>query len=115
MANRTGKGGFQKGQSGNPGGRPPEVKGIQQLARAHAPAAITELARLAKAAKSEAARVTACSALLDRGYGRPPQFNTGDADQFRRAIEMSDDELAGIASRSGEGASEAPVDKAQLN
>jgi hypothetical protein len=37
--------------------------------------------------------------LLDRAYGKPPQFNTNDAGSFKRAVEMSDDELAAIAAR----------------
>jgi hypothetical protein len=32
-------------------------------------------------------------------YGKPPQFNTNDAGSFKRAVEMSDDELAAIAAR----------------
>lgn len=46
---------------------------IGELARAHAPAAIKELARLAKAAESESARVSAIGMLLDRAYGKPKQ------------------------------------------
>jgi hypothetical protein len=38
-------------------------------------------------------------ALLDRAYGKPPQFNTGDATNFRKAVDISDDELAAIATR----------------
>jgi hypothetical protein len=45
------------------------------------------------------ARVAAANALLDRAYGKPPQFNTGDATSFRKAVEMTDDELAAIAAR----------------
>ena len=30
---------------------------------------------------------------------KPPQFNTGDATSFRRAVDMSDDELAAIVGR----------------
>ena len=45
------------------------------------------------------ARVSAAIALLDRGYGKPPQFCTNDAGSFKRAVEMSDDELAAIAAR----------------
>ena len=43
---------------------------IRTLAREHGPAAIQELARLAKEAQSEQARISACNALLDRAYGR---------------------------------------------
>ena len=39
------------------------------LAREHGPAAIEELARLAKGAQSEPARISACNAVLDRAYG----------------------------------------------
>ena len=39
-------------------------------------------------------RIPAAIALLDRGYGKPPQFNTNDAGSFKRAVEMSDDEAS---------------------
>ena len=32
-------------------------------------------------------------------YGKPAQFNTGDAQSFKKAIDMTDDELEAIASR----------------
>jgi|SRR5207245_4315903 hypothetical protein len=75
---------FKPGQSGNPGGRPKVVAEVQELARQHAPAAITELARLATKAKNESTRVAAIRELLDRGYGKsrlgievtpPPSIN----------------------------------------
>ena len=103
------------GKSGNPGGRPKELAGIQELARKHAPEAIKTLVRVAAKGKSESAQVAAASALLDRGFGKPPQFNTGDNAAFRKAIEMSDNELASIASGSGEDATSPPIDPAQLN
>ena len=57
------------------GGRNPGVPNkataeIRTLAREHGSAAIEELARLAKEAHSEQARISACNALLDRAYGR---------------------------------------------
>ena len=36
-------------------------------------------------------------ALLDRAWGRPASFSTADANEFRRAIELSDAELIKIA------------------
>ena len=35
----------------------------------------------------------------DRAYGKAPTFSTQDTTQFKRAIDMTDDELAAIASR----------------
>jgi len=69
---------FRPGQSGNPGGRPRVVGELRELARAHAPEAIEELARLAMKARSESARVAAIRELLDRGYGKPTQFLATD-------------------------------------
>ena len=44
------------------------------------------------------ARVSAAIALLDRAYGKAPTFSTSDTQAFKRAIDMTDDELAAIAS-----------------
>ena len=70
---------FNKGESGNPGGRPKVLAKFRDLARSHAPAAIEELARLARKARSEMARIAAIRELLDRGYGKATQF-TPDQD-----------------------------------
>ena len=43
---------------------------VRTLALAHGPAAIAELSRLMTEASNEAARISACSVLLDRAYGR---------------------------------------------
>ncbi len=42
------------------------------------------------------ARVSAAVALLDRAYGKAPTFSTSDTQVFKRAIDMTDDELAAI-------------------
>lgn len=72
---------FEKGKSGNPGGRPRVISELRELARAHAPEAIKELARLTIKARSEAARITAIRELLDRGYGKATQFLAGDDEE----------------------------------
>jgi hypothetical protein len=72
---------FQPGQSGNPGGRPRVIAELRELARAHAPEAVAELARLAKDAKSETARIAAIKELLDRGFGKATQFVAAENDE----------------------------------
>jgi hypothetical protein len=89
---------FHRGTSGNPGGRPKAAHSIQELARKHAPEAIKTLAEIAKKG-TPGARVSAAVALLDRAYGKAPTFSTSDTQAFKRAIDMTDDELAAIASR----------------
>lgn len=98
---------FKPGKSGNPGGKPKNpqkiadhkvLADVKQLAREAGEDAIRALKDVMMSSKSPpAARVTAASALLDRGYGKPPAFVTGDADQFRDAIDMTDEQLLTIA------------------
>lgn len=94
---------WKKGESGNPGGRPKAVVSLTELAREHTESAVRTLVGIMENGEaSPSARVSAASALLDRGYGKPPQFSTSDAEAFRRATDMSDDELARIAAGSSE-------------
>ena len=53
---------------------------VRELAMQHAPAAMAELARLVKSAKSENTRVAAIREILDRAYGKPKQAVVGDYD-----------------------------------
>lgn len=94
---------FVKGKSGNPGGRPKQEVHVKALARSHTEGAIKVLAEILNdKAQPSPARVSAATALLDRGWGRPAA--TVDM-TVRRAIakELSDDELADIAAGRGEG------------
>jgi hypothetical protein len=68
---------FQKGQSGNPGGRPKENNEVKELARQHGPEAIERLVYWMKSDNAKAS-VSACNVLLDRGYGKAPQAITGE-------------------------------------
>jgi len=70
--NRAGTGQFKPGASGNPGGRPKDVHGIGDLARAHGPAALQKLVAL-MVHKDPRVSLAACQAVLDRGYGKPTQ------------------------------------------
>lgn len=66
----TGRG-FQKGQSGNPGGVPKSLKEVREAARKHSVLAIERLVFWA-ASSEPAVSVSACNALLDRGWGKAP-------------------------------------------
>ena len=67
-----------------PGGDPPALR------RSHI-SSVNERA-------PHAARVSASQAILDRAYGKAPTLNTSDPTVMKRAIDMTDDELAAIAS-----------------
>lgn len=72
---------FQKGQSGNPGGRPKEIGHVRDLAKAHTEASIETLAQIrGDLAAPHAARVAAAQALLDRAWGKPSQAIGGAED-----------------------------------
>ena len=61
---------FEKGKSGNPGGRPKGDGEIRELARKHTMTALRTLIEIAEHGENESARVTAANALLDRGWGK---------------------------------------------
>lgn len=46
---------------------------LEELARSHTEAALGALFQIATHGESEAARVSAANAILDRGYGKPKQ------------------------------------------
>lgn len=51
---------------------------VRSLARSHTTMAINTLAGIAREGKNESARVAAAQVLLDRGWGRPAQPQTGE-------------------------------------
>lgn len=93
---------FVKGHSGNPGGRPADDAGITELARRHTNAVINAWGRIVRDKRMPpASRVAAGQALMDRAWGKPVSFTTGDAAEFKKAVELSDDELLRIARAGG--------------
>ena len=88
---------FEKGHSGNPGGRPKIIGEVQDLARQHTAEAIKTLALIMRDKKAPAAaRAMASNSILDRAYGRPPQ--TVNANVAQRPVnDMTDAELLAIA------------------
>jgi hypothetical protein len=104
---------FQSGRSGNPGGRPKskpfrEALMLEALAAERGEDCFAKKGSLRWNARQLLDRgdPTAIKEIADRLDGKPPQFSTGDSDEFRKAMDLSDDELAAIAAGSGDGAAE---------
>src|SRR5215211_1598991 len=93
---RRQNGTFAAGCSGNAGGRPKLAESVRDLARRHTETAISTLVEIAENGEHEAARVSAATALLDRGWGRPTQPIAGDDEMAPIAL-TTEDKAAEIA------------------
>jgi hypothetical protein len=74
-------------------------KGIDELARQHAPRAIELLADTMETAVEDRDKIRAAEAILDRGYGKPSQAIIAIPANRRQAAllaGMSDDDLVAI-------------------
>ena len=80
LSGRRRNGTFAPGCSGNAGGRPKAAENVRDLARSHTELAVATLVAIADGGQSEAAKVAAATAILDRGWGRPTQPLSGDDD-----------------------------------
>jgi hypothetical protein len=74
-------GGARPGAGRKPGKVGQAKRDLAAMARTHAEAALKTLADIALQGESEAARVSAANAILDRGYGKPTQPISGDEDE----------------------------------
>ena len=103
---RRPNGTYLPGVSGNPSGMSRALVEVTDLARQHAPEAMAALVEIATQGKSESARVAAAIALLDRGYGKPPQAIDSTIRRANTPVkELTDEELTEII-RAGQAAGE---------
>lgn len=97
---------FQKGQSGNPGGRPKLVGHVRELAQSYTEAAMVTLVEIIENTEAPpAARVSAAQAILDRGWGKPSQPVGGadDLPPIQSAQALSEAALLAIAAGAVDG------------
>jgi hypothetical protein len=102
---RDNTGRFRKGHSGNPTGRRTDKgdQDVKALARECTGEAIETLREIMRnTSASSAARVSAATALLDRGHGKPAQTVNATFEN-KTFQQMSDEELHAIARGDPEG------------
>lgn len=100
----TGRGGYRPG-SGRPKGVPNKATAeIKAIAQPYSEEAIHTLAQIMREGESEAAKVSAANSILDRAWGKPSQavqHSAPDGGPIRHALDISDAELAKIATGRG--------------
>lgn len=105
--------------AGRPKGAPNKAgRELRELAQQYTETALAALVKIAKTGESESARVSAATALLDRGYGRPAQAiehsgPDGEAIQIGKATADAADftsAISRLAARGGTPAGAQPVD-----
>jgi Family of unknown function (DUF5681) len=89
---------FQKGQSGNPGGKRKEPENVGELLRRATPEAYATLVDIMNTKSNSAAvRAYCAEKLLDRAVGKPQQTTNLNVSSAQRSIkDLSDTELMSI-------------------
>jgi hypothetical protein len=89
---------FQKGQSGNPAGRPRKaISDLSREARRYSHLALKTLVEICKTGV-ERNRLAAANSILDRGFGRPLQ-SLDVLGLGKKLSELTPEELASVEAR----------------
>ena len=93
MANLTGKGGFQKGQSGSPGGRAKKTEAevtLEQMCREKTPEALAIILEIMTEGDGHKVKLSAAQYVIDRGWGKAAQSLTleGGTKPIQTALEV---------------------------
>lgn len=86
-------GGARPGAGRKKGGVSQIKRDLASLAKEHAELALQVLVQVATASESDAARVSAANALLDRGYGKPAQSIALSGDEENPIVSVTRIEL----------------------
>lgn len=108
VGNPSGKGGWQPGQTGNPGGRVIDSKQLElrDLARKHTRGAMATILTIMRDRNNQPnVRLTAAAMVLERGHGKAIQPVANPDLTPLNLGEMSDDDLARLAARTSQAAS----------
>src|SRR6185503_8535967 len=101
--NPNGIGGYRPGQpSANPGGRPKGSSAVQLRCLQYCGEAVDvlrDIMRNQEATKSDALRLAAANAILERGVGKDAQSVALDLNLTKKLDELSDDELIALRDR----------------
>jgi hypothetical protein len=96
--NPSGKGGFNKGQSGNPRGlKHKHIGDLSKETRRYAHLAVSTLVKICRKG-IERNQLAAARELLDRGYGRPLQMIDASV-MHKKLNELTPDEVAALEAR----------------